>query len=127
LECAGFEAFGLTEAAGRRELDMRNLTVAAAGLCLLAMSANANVALAAGATEAKAPIVLAQNTAPKKDETVTQKVKRAWKNLTGYKFAVGCPVVLEFTKKNVKETGKDRDAARNKVIGANPGCSVKDM
>ena len=83
--------FGLTEAAGRRELDMRNLTIAAAGLCLLAMSATTNVALAAGVTEAKAPIVLAQN-APKKDETVTQKVKRAWKNLTGYKFAVGCPV-----------------------------------
>ena len=106
---------------------MRNLTVAAAGLCLLAMSANANVALAAGATEAKAPIVLAQNTAPKKDETVTQKVKRAWKNMTGYKFAVGCPVVLELTKKTVKETGKDRDAARSKVIAANTGCSVKDM
>jgi len=99
--------------------------MAVAGACLLAMSANANVALAAGATETK-PIVLAQN-APKKDETVTQKVKRAWKNLTGYKFAVGCPIVLEFTKKSVKETGKDRDAARAKVIGANPGCSVKDM
>ena len=105
---------------------MRKLTLAAAGLCLLAMSANTNVALAAATTEAKAPIVLAQN-APKKDETVTQKVKRAWKNLTGYKFAVGCPVVLELTKKTIKETGKTRDAARNKVIGANPGCSVKDM
>ena len=106
---------------------MRKLTLAAAGLCLLAMSANTNVALAATTTEAKAPIVLAQNTAPKKDETVTQKVKRAWKNLTGYKFAVGCPVVLELTKKTVKETGKDRDAARSKVIAANLGCSVKDM
>ena len=107
---------------------MRYFAVAAAGVCLLAMSANTGVnpALAAGATEAKAPIVLAQN-APKKDETVTQKVKRAWKNLTGYKFAVGCPIVLEFTKKSVKETGKDRDAARSKVIAANTGCSVKDM
>jgi len=47
--------------------------------------------------------------------------------MTGYKFAVGCPVVLELTKKTVKETGKDRDAARSKVIAANPGCSVKDM
>jgi hypothetical protein len=106
---------------------MRNLTMAVAGACVLAMSANANVALAAGATETKAPIVLAQNTTPKKDDTVKQKVKRAWKNLVGYKFAVGCPVVLEFTKKSVKETGKNRDAARSKVIAANPGCSVKDM
>jgi hypothetical protein len=105
---------------------MRNLTMAAAGVCLLAMSANANVALAAGATEAKAPIVLAQNE-PKKDETMKQKVKRAWKKLTGYKFAVGCPVVLEFTKKTCTETGKSRDDARAKCASANPACSVKDM
>ena len=107
---------------------MRNWAMAAAGVCLLGMSATAgNAATATGLTKADAPIVLAQNTAPKKDETVKQKVKRAWKNLVGYKFAVGCPVVLEFTKKTAKETGKDRDAARSKVIAANPGCSVKDM
>jgi len=108
---------------------MRYWAMAAAGVCLLAMSANSGVtsALAAGASEAKAPIVLAQNEPKKKDETLKQKVKRVWKNMTGYKFAVGCPVVLEFTKKTVKETGKDRDAARAKVIGVNPGCSVKDM
>jgi len=55
---------------------MRYWAMAAAGVCLLAMSANSGVtsALAAGASEAKAPIVLAQN-APKKDETIKQKVK----------------------------------------------------
>jgi hypothetical protein len=102
--------------------------MAATGVCLLAMNGNSGVAsaLAAGATEAKAPIVLAQNE-PKKDETLKQKVKRVWKNMTGYKFAVGCPAVIELTKKTVKETGKDRDAARSKVIAANPVCSVKDM
>jgi hypothetical protein len=100
--------------------------MAAAGICLLTISGNTYVALAAGATEAKAPIVLAQN-APKKDETVTQKVKRVWKNMTGYKFAVGCPVVLELTKKTCTETGKSRDDARSKCIAANPVCSVKDM
>jgi hypothetical protein len=107
---------------------MRYLAMATAGVCLLAMSATPGVTSAqtAGASETKTPIVLAQNE-PKKDDTVTQKVKRAWKNLVGYKFAVGCPVVLEFTKKTAKETGKDRDAARSKVIAANPGCSVKDM
>ncbi len=104
---------------------MRYLAMAAAGL--LAMNATAIPARASGAAEAKAPIVLAQNEPKKKGETVTQKVKRAWKNLVGYKFAVGCPVVLEFTKKSVKETGKDREAARSKVIAANPGCSVKDV
>ena len=108
---------------------MRYFAMATAGACLLAMSATTGISLvqAAGATESKAPIVLAQNTPAKKDETVKQKVKRVWKNLVGYKFAVGCPVVLELTKKTAKETGKDRDAARSKVIAANPGCSVKDM
>ena len=107
---------------------MRYFAMATAGACLLAMSATSGVTLAqtAGATAQK-PIILAQNTAPKKDETMKQKVKRAWKNLVGYKFAVGCPVVLEFTKKTTKETGKDRDAARSKAIANNPGCSVKDM
>jgi hypothetical protein len=28
----------------------------------------------------------------KKSETVTQKVKRVWKNLVGYKFDVACPL-----------------------------------
>jgi hypothetical protein len=70
--------------------------------------------------------VLAQNE-PKKDETMKQKVKRAWKKLTGYKFAVCCPVVLEFTKKTCTETGKSREDARAKCSAANPACSVKDM
>lgn len=107
---------------------MRYLAVAAAGVCLLAMNANTGVksAQAAGATQARAPIVLAQNE-PKKDETMKQKVKRVWKNMTGYKFFVGCPAVLEFTKKTCTETGKDRDAARSKCIAANPLCSVKDV
>jgi hypothetical protein len=62
-----------------------------------------------------------------KDETVKPKVKRALKSLVGYKFDVGYLVVMEFTKKIAKENGKDRDAARAKVIAANPGCSVKIM
>src|SRR5476649_2744845 len=105
---------------------MRYLAMAAAGVCLLAINATGGIdrAQAAGATETKAPIVLAQNE-PKKDETMKQKVKRAWKNLVGYKFAVGCPVVLEFTKKTAKETGSDRDAARSKVIAAKDRKSTR--
>jgi hypothetical protein len=107
---------------------MRSLAMGAAGLCLLAMSLNAGAgsAQAAGATEAKAPTVLAQNE-PKKDETIKQKVKRVWRNWTGYKFAVGCPAVLEFTHKTCTETGKNRDVARSKCISANPLCSVSDV
>jgi hypothetical protein len=107
---------------------MRYLAMAAAGICLLAMSGNAGVnsALAAGASEAKSPIVLAQNE-PKKDESVKQKVKRVWKNLTGYKFAVGCPAVIELSHKTCTETGKNREAARSKCISANPLCSVSNV
>ena len=106
---------------------MRYFAMATAGLCLLAMNVTTGVspALAVGANEAKAPIMLAQN-APKKEETMKQKVKRVWKNLTGYKFVVGCPIILELTKKTCTETGKDRDAARAKCVSANPMCSIAD-
>jgi len=51
---------GSTEAAGDWEVDMRYLAMAAAGICLLAMSAIAGVgpALAAGVDEAKSLIML---------------------------------------------------------------------
>jgi hypothetical protein len=109
---------------------MRYWVMAAAGVCLLGMSATAgNAATASGATKAEAPIVLAQN-APK-DETVTQKVKRkvkrAWRNMTGYKFDVACPAVIPFTHKICTETGKSRDDARGKCIAANPLCAVSDV
>ena len=112
---------------------MRYLAMAAAGVCLLAMSANGGVnpALAVGATEGKAPIalspiVLAQN-APKREETVKQKVKRVWRNLTGYKFAVACPAIFPFEHKTCTQTGKNRDDARAKCISANPFCSVSEV
>src|SRR5665647_2834097 len=68
-----------------RSWDMRYGVMCAAGLGLLAMSANANVAAAAGVSEAKAPIVLAQaetkKSETKKSETKkeTKKIKRSVK------------------------------------------------
>ena len=109
---------------------MRIWAMGAAGLCLLAMSAGGGVsqATAAGATrmDGQAPIVLAQNE-PKKSETVKQKIKRVWRNLTGYKFAVGCPAVLTLSHSTCTETGKNRDVARAKCQSANPLCSVSDV
>jgi hypothetical protein len=108
---------------------MRTWAMGAAGLCLLAMAANGgdNRAMAAGATrlDFQAPIVLAQNE-PKKSETVKQKIKRVWRNLTGYKFDVGCPILLPVSHSTCTETGKDRDAARAKCQSRNPLCSVSD-
>jgi hypothetical protein len=69
------------------------------------------------------PLVLVQD---KKPETTTQKVKRkvkrAWKDLTGYKFTVSCP----FSKTTCTETGKDREEARGKCMSAHPLCAVND-
>src|SRR5665647_2168862 len=125
-----------------RSWDMRYGVMCAAGLGLLAMSANVNVAVAAGVSEAKAPIVLAQaetkKSETKKSETVTQKVKkgtkkikrsvkRAWRNMTGYKFDVGCPVLIPLSHKTCTETGKNVEDARAKCQSQNPLCSVTQV
>lgn len=120
---------------------MRYLTMCAAGLGLLAMSATAGAepATAAGVSRfaAPAPILLAQAELAKKNETVTQKVKRetrhvkrkikrAWRSLTGYDFDVACPALLPLTHSTCTESGKNRAAARAKCQAKNPLCSVSD-
>ena len=115
---------------------MRYGVMCAVGLGLLAMSANANVAAAAGVSEAKAPIVLAQ-AETKKSETVTQKVKketkeikrkvkRVWRNMTAYQFAVACPALIPLTHSTCSANGKNRAAARAKCESQNPLCRVSD-
>ncbi len=104
---------------------MRYWAMGAAGLCLLAMSANGGVTQATAAGVSQAPVVLAQNE-PKKSETVKQKIKRVWRKLTGYKFDVACPVLLPVSHSTCTETGKDREAARAKCQSLHPLCSVAD-
>jgi len=109
---------------------MRYVAMTAAGFCLLAMSAMAgiNPASAAGVSQASAPIVLAQ-VEPKK-ETLTHKIKRktkkAWRNLTGYKFDVACPALLPMTHSTCTETGS-RDEAMSKCQSRNVFCSVSEQ
>jgi hypothetical protein len=106
--------------------------MSAAGFGLLALAAASNPASAAGAarveSQGQVPIVLAQNE-PKK-ETVTHKVKRkvktAWRNMTGYKFDVGCPIVLPVNRTTCTETGKSREDARAKCQASHALCSVSD-
>jgi hypothetical protein len=64
--------------------------------------------------------------ATKKSETVTQKVKRVWKNLTGHKFDVSCPAFPAPKHTTCTETGKSRDDARSKCISRNSLCWVSD-
>ena len=109
-------------------MNMKYLAMAAAGVCLLAMSSGTVSVQAAGAAEAKAPIVLAQ--AEMKKETTTQKVKRkvkrAWRNMTGTQFDVACPAILPLTHSTCTETGS-RNAARAKCQSANPLCTVTEV
>lgn len=61
-----------------------------------------------------------------KSETITQRVKRAWKNLVGYKFDVACPMLIPFTHTTCTETGKNREDARAKCASRNSFCYIAD-
>ena len=66
---------------------------------------------------------------PRKDETVKEKVKRVWRNLTGYKFDVACPAFpLPFVinRASCTETGKSRADARAKCQAKYPLCQVAE-
>jgi hypothetical protein len=63
----------------------------------------------------------------KKDETVNQKVKRIWRNLTGYKFDVACPAfALAITRTTCTVTAKNRDEARAKCQTEHALCQIGD-
>ena len=124
---------------------MRYRTICAASVCLVAMS------LAAGADPVSrnrmqegAPIQFTQMTdsgvktdavprrkakETKKQNTLTQRVKRAWRELTGYRFTVACPafpIPLIQNRSTCTETGKNRDDARAKCQSQRAFCSVAD-
>ena len=105
---------------------MRYLAMAAAGVCLLAMSATSGIGPVLAAGVSGSPIVLAQ-AEPKKSETIKQKVKRVWRNWTGYKFAVACPALIPLNHSTCTQTGKNRDDARAKCQSQNVFCSVSDV
>ena len=106
---------------------MRHLAVLATGVFLIAASgpaaAGAFPAAGMSAADVGAQIELV---ATEKSETVTQKVKRAWKNLTGYKFEVSCPALGPPRKSTCTETGKSRGEAQAKCQSRNAFCLVKD-
>ena len=63
----------------------------------------------------------------KKAETVKQKVKRAWRNLTGYKFDVACPAFpFALSRTTCTATGKNREDARAKCQSQHPFCQIGD-
>ena len=70
-------------------------------------------------------IVLVQDK-PKKNETLKQKAKRIWRDLTGYKFAVACPAIFTVSRHTCTETGKSREEARAKCQSQSPFCAISD-
>jgi hypothetical protein len=103
---------------------MRYLITVATGIFLIAaVGQGVAVPLAPAGfanNDRGAPLVLVQDK-PAKNETLKQKVKRAWRNIAGYKFDVNCPIN---SHRSCAETGKDRDDARGKCISRNPLCWV---
>ena len=103
---------------------MRHFIVLATGLIVITASGHslAGPISPAGFSrgDAAAPVILVQ---AKKDETLQQKAKRAWRNLVGYKFDVNCPINRHST---CAETGKSRNDAHSKCIARNPLCWVSD-
>jgi hypothetical protein len=103
---------------------MRHLIVLATGVFIVTAAGQAVAGPFAPTVflraDSGAPVILVQ---AKKDESLTQKVKRAWRNIAGYKFDVNCPIN---SHRSCAETGKDRNDARGKCISRNPLCWVSD-
>jgi hypothetical protein len=65
--------------------------------------------------------------AQQKSETVRHKVKRIWRNLTGYKFDVACPAFpFVLSRTTCTATGKDREDARAKCQSQHVFCQIRD-
>jgi hypothetical protein len=94
-----------------------------------ALLVSASIAVAAPLSPRHAPgaelsaIELVQE---KKTDTVTARVKRAWKDLVGYKFDVACPILFPISRRTCTETGKDRNEARAKCVAQNQFCLISD-
>ena len=62
-----------------------------------------------------------------KSETVKQKVRRVWRNLTGYKFDVACPAFpIVIARTSCTATGKNREDARAKCQSQHVFCAISD-
>ena len=99
---------------------MRAIALATACLLAVAIAAPASAMPASPAPQDHTAFTLAKDS--DKGEPLTKKIKRAWKNLVGYKFDVAC--LGGHT--SCSETGDSRGDARNKCISRHPLCWVND-
>jgi hypothetical protein len=104
-----------------------HLAILTAGVVLIAASvpAGAGVGSPAGLSRSDhSSVIFVQE--KRKSETLTQRVKRNWKNLVGYKFEVACPILIPLNYSTCTETGKDREDARAKCSSKNPFCYITE-
>ena len=60
-------------------------------------------------------------------ETVKHKVKRLWREFTGYKFDVACPAfAFALSHATCTVNGKDRENARSKCQSQYVLCEIRD-
>ena len=111
-----------------KESDMRYFVLLAAGIILVGASGNAGALPAAKSRiDNSSNIQLVQEKKPEKSDTIKKRVKRAWKDLTGYKFDIACPGFwLPINQSVCTETGKNRSVARSKCEAQNALCQVRD-
>jgi hypothetical protein len=105
-------------------MNVRHIPFLTAGILLAMVSTNALAVSTADRFGNPSSVLLIQD---KKSETVTEKVKRIWRDWTGYKFDVGCPAFpIILTHATCTATGKDREEARAKCQSKNPFCLVSN-
>ncbi len=99
--------------------------LALAGAVLMPLSAGAMPPIGLSRIDGLSTVQLVQE--KKKPETVKQKVKRAWRNLTGYKFDVACPAFpFALSRTTCTATGKNREDARAKCQSQHVFCQIGD-
>ncbi len=109
---------------------MLRISLLVAAILLTAASVIPPSALAApaGALSVRPPSDVQLVQEKKKSETVTQKVKRVWRNITtpNYDFCVACPVLIPLSHQTCTAEAKNVNDARAKCQAQNPFCSVSE-
>lgn len=102
--------------------------VALAGALLLGPASKAGaVPLSLGLSRIDRPSAIELVQDKPKAETVKQKVKRIWRNLTAYKFDVACPAFsFAVTRTSCSANGKNREDARAKCQSQYVLCEIRD-
>lgn len=108
---------------------MFRISFFAAGVLLIAASVALPAGIATAANSAGAGKPSYVEVAPeKKSETVTQKVKRVWHDITtpNYDFCVACPALIPMSHQTCTTQAKNQSAARAQCVEQHPFCSVSE-